>query len=115
MIRKIEQAAKFCSIEQLAISPQCGFGGSADNHFMTVEEQWTKLENMVEPRDASGDNRSAVVGNSEYGRLEFSALLVPTSSIVTPSTQSTPVAFALDGFLPHGLAFAKSKPGGVTK
>jgi 5-methyltetrahydropteroyltriglutamate--homocysteine methyltransferase len=48
LIRKIEQAAKFCSIEQLALSPQCGFGGSADNHFMTVEEQWTKLENMVE-------------------------------------------------------------------
>jgi 5-methyltetrahydropteroyltriglutamate--homocysteine methyltransferase len=48
LIRKIEQAAKFCSVEQLAISPQCGFGGSADNHFMTVEEQWTKLENMVE-------------------------------------------------------------------
>jgi 5-methyltetrahydropteroyltriglutamate--homocysteine methyltransferase len=47
LIRKIEQAANFCSIDQLAISPQCGFGGSADNHFMTVEEQWTKLENMV--------------------------------------------------------------------
>jgi 5-methyltetrahydropteroyltriglutamate--homocysteine methyltransferase len=47
LIRKIEQASRFCSIEQLAISPQCGFGGSADNHFMTVEEQWTKLENMV--------------------------------------------------------------------
>lgn len=26
LIRKIEQAAKFCSIDQLAISPQCGFG-----------------------------------------------------------------------------------------
>jgi 5-methyltetrahydropteroyltriglutamate--homocysteine methyltransferase len=48
LIRKIEQAAQFCSIEQLALSPQCGFGGSADNHFMTVEEQWTKLENIVE-------------------------------------------------------------------
>jgi 5-methyltetrahydropteroyltriglutamate--homocysteine methyltransferase len=47
LIRQIERASKFCPVEQLAISPQCGFGGSADNHFMTVEEQWRKLENMV--------------------------------------------------------------------
>jgi 5-methyltetrahydropteroyltriglutamate--homocysteine methyltransferase len=47
LIRRIEQAANFCSIEQLALSPQCGFGGSADNHFMTVDQQWSKLENMV--------------------------------------------------------------------
>jgi 5-methyltetrahydropteroyltriglutamate--homocysteine methyltransferase len=40
--------SKYCSVDQLAISPQCGFGGSADNHFMSVDEQWRKLENLVE-------------------------------------------------------------------
>jgi len=48
LIAKIELASKYCSVDQLAISPQCGFGGSADNHFMSVDEQWRKLENLVE-------------------------------------------------------------------
>jgi hypothetical protein len=28
--------------------PSVAFGGSADEHFVTVEEQWIKLENIVE-------------------------------------------------------------------
>jgi len=47
LLRKIEEASRYLPIEQLAISPQCGFGGSAENNFMTVDEQWKKLENMV--------------------------------------------------------------------
>lgn len=48
LLARIEQAAKFCPIDQLALSPQCGFGGSAENNFMTVDEQFRKLENMAE-------------------------------------------------------------------
>jgi 5-methyltetrahydropteroyltriglutamate--homocysteine methyltransferase len=48
LIRKIEEASRYCPIDQLAISPQCGFGGSAENNFMSVDEQFRKLENMVE-------------------------------------------------------------------
>jgi len=48
LMAKIEAASKFCSIDQLAISPQCGFGGSAENNFMSVDEQFRKLENMTE-------------------------------------------------------------------
>lgn len=44
--RQVEQAAKRCSLEQLALSPQCGFGGSADNDFMSYEQQFVKLENL---------------------------------------------------------------------
>jgi 5-methyltetrahydropteroyltriglutamate--homocysteine methyltransferase len=47
LLRRIEEASRFCPVEQLAISPQCGFGGSAENNFMSVDEQWRKLENMV--------------------------------------------------------------------
>jgi 5-methyltetrahydropteroyltriglutamate--homocysteine methyltransferase len=43
----IEQAAERCSLEQLAISPQCGFGGSADNDFMSYEQQFVKLEQLA--------------------------------------------------------------------
>ena len=35
LLRRIDEAARYVSVEQLAISPQCGFGGSADNAFMT--------------------------------------------------------------------------------
>ena len=42
--RGIEQAARHCSLDQLAVSPQCGFGGSADNDFMPYEQQFAKLE-----------------------------------------------------------------------
>lgn len=48
VLGKIEEASKYCPVEQLAISPQCGFGGSAESNFMTADEQFRKLENMVQ-------------------------------------------------------------------
>ena len=48
LLRRIEEASKYCPVEQLAISPQCGFGGAADTRFMSEEEQWRKLERVVE-------------------------------------------------------------------
>jgi 5-methyltetrahydropteroyltriglutamate--homocysteine methyltransferase len=45
--RKVDEAAKHCSLDQLAISPQCGFGGSADNNFMTYDQQFLKLDNIA--------------------------------------------------------------------
>lgn len=47
LLRRIEQATKFTSIEQLALSPQCGFAGVADVAHMTHEAQWRKLELVV--------------------------------------------------------------------
>ena len=47
LLRRIEEAARYIPLEQLALSPQCGFGGSADNAFMTPTEQWQKLELVV--------------------------------------------------------------------
>jgi 5-methyltetrahydropteroyltriglutamate--homocysteine methyltransferase len=48
LMRRIDQASTYAPIEQLALSPQCGFGGSADNAFMTADEQWRKLELVVD-------------------------------------------------------------------
>ena len=50
LLRRIEEAAKFCPIEQLALSPQCGFQGAADRDgaHMTIDEQRRKLELVVE-------------------------------------------------------------------
>ena len=50
LLRRIEEAAKFCPIDQLALSPQCGFQGAADRDgaHMTIDEQRRKLELVVE-------------------------------------------------------------------
>ena len=48
LLRRIDEAAAYIPLDQLALSPQCGFGGSADNAFMTPDEQWRKLELVVE-------------------------------------------------------------------
>jgi len=46
LLRRIEAASQFCPIEQLAISSQCGFQGSAsrDGAHMTADQQRRKLE-----------------------------------------------------------------------
>ncbi|MCX8135266.1 MAG: 5-methyltetrahydropteroyltriglutamate--homocysteine S-methyltransferase [Roseococcus sp.] len=46
--RRIEEAARYAPIEQLAISPQCGFASTEEGNLLTVEEQWAKLRLCVE-------------------------------------------------------------------
>lgn len=48
LMRKVDAASRYAPLDQLALSPQCGFGGSADNAFMTVDEQWRKLDLVVD-------------------------------------------------------------------
>lgn len=44
LLRRIEEASKYLSIDQLAISPQCGFASDIGGNPLTEEEQWQKLE-----------------------------------------------------------------------
>ena len=46
LLRRIEDAARYCPLDRIAISSQCGFQGSAtrDGAHMTYEQQWKKLE-----------------------------------------------------------------------
>jgi 5-methyltetrahydropteroyltriglutamate--homocysteine methyltransferase len=46
--RRIDQAAKFAPLEQLALSPQCGFESGIGGNTMTVEEEKAKLRLVVE-------------------------------------------------------------------
>jgi 5-methyltetrahydropteroyltriglutamate--homocysteine methyltransferase len=46
--RRIDAAAKHVPLEQLAISPQCGFGSTAEGNVMTVDEERAKLRLCVE-------------------------------------------------------------------
>jgi 5-methyltetrahydropteroyltriglutamate--homocysteine methyltransferase len=42
--RRIEEAARYIPIENLAISPQCGFGSVAAGNLISMDDQWRKLE-----------------------------------------------------------------------
>ena len=49
--RRIEAASKFAPLDQLALSPQCGFAsasGKSGNRRMTEDEQFAKLRLIVE-------------------------------------------------------------------
>jgi 5-methyltetrahydropteroyltriglutamate--homocysteine methyltransferase len=46
--RRIEQASKFVSLEQLCLSPQCGFSSTFEGNAITVDEQIAKLRLVVE-------------------------------------------------------------------
>jgi len=48
---KIEEASKHIDIDQIAISPQCGFASGIGGNFLTEDEQWRKLEVMLEVAD----------------------------------------------------------------
>ena len=46
--RRIEQAARYVDLEQLALSPQCGFASTEEGNVLTEEQQWAKLRRIVE-------------------------------------------------------------------
>jgi len=46
--RRLEEAAKFAPLEQLALSPQCGFASTEEGNILSEEEQWAKLRLAVE-------------------------------------------------------------------
>ena len=52
LVRQIDEAARFVPLEQLALSPQCGFSSSHHGNDLTEEEQWAKLGLVVEVADA---------------------------------------------------------------
>ncbi len=48
ILRRIEEAAKFLPLEQLALSPQCGFASTMEGNLLTEEDQWAKLQLVVD-------------------------------------------------------------------
>jgi len=49
--RRIEQAAKFVPLDQLCLSPQCGFASTEEGNILAEDEQWAKLKMIVEVAD----------------------------------------------------------------
>ncbi len=46
--RRIDEASKFVDIEQLCLSPQCGFSSTVEGNVLTYEEEVAKLRLVVE-------------------------------------------------------------------
>ena len=46
--RRIDAAAKFLPLEQLALSPQCGFASMEEGNSLSEDQQWAKLRLCVE-------------------------------------------------------------------
>jgi 5-methyltetrahydropteroyltriglutamate--homocysteine methyltransferase len=46
--RRIDEAAKYVPLEQLCLSPQCGFSSTVEGNTLTIEEQNAKLRLVVE-------------------------------------------------------------------
>jgi 5-methyltetrahydropteroyltriglutamate--homocysteine methyltransferase len=49
--RRIEEAAKYVDIDQLCLSPQCGFASTEEGNILAEDEQWAKLRMVVELAD----------------------------------------------------------------
>jgi 5-methyltetrahydropteroyltriglutamate--homocysteine methyltransferase len=46
--RRIEDASRFVPLEQLCLSPQCGFSSTVEGNLLTYDEQVAKLRLVVE-------------------------------------------------------------------
>jgi 5-methyltetrahydropteroyltriglutamate--homocysteine methyltransferase len=46
--RRIDDAARFVGLDQLCLSPQCGFASTEEGNVLSEDEQWAKLSRIVE-------------------------------------------------------------------
>jgi 5-methyltetrahydropteroyltriglutamate--homocysteine methyltransferase len=54
--RRIDEASRFVPLDNLALSPQCGFASSMEGNLLTEEEQWRKMELVADTaRSVWGD------------------------------------------------------------
>ena len=49
--RRIDDAAKYVPLDQLCLSPQCGFSSTVEGNTLTYDEQVAKLELIVRVAD----------------------------------------------------------------
>jgi 5-methyltetrahydropteroyltriglutamate--homocysteine methyltransferase len=49
--RRIDEATKFAPLEQFCLSPQCGFASTEEGNILTEDQQWAKMQEIVELAD----------------------------------------------------------------
>ncbi|HTQ63039.1 MAG TPA: hypothetical protein VMI32_22650 [Candidatus Solibacter sp.] len=48
LAKRIEEASRYVPMENLALSPQCGFASTAEGNLITEDRQWAKLKLVVD-------------------------------------------------------------------
>ena len=48
LVRRVEEASRHVKLENLALSPQCGFASTMEGNLLSEEEQWAKLSLVAE-------------------------------------------------------------------
>ena len=48
LAKRIDEASKYVPLENLALSPQCGFASTMEGNLLTEEQQWQKLKLVVD-------------------------------------------------------------------
>jgi 5-methyltetrahydropteroyltriglutamate--homocysteine methyltransferase len=48
LCRRIDEASRYVPLENLALSPQCGFASTLEGNLLTEDEQWQKLQLVAE-------------------------------------------------------------------
>jgi 5-methyltetrahydropteroyltriglutamate--homocysteine methyltransferase len=48
LAKRVAEASKYVPIENLALSPQCGFASTAEGNLMSEDQQWAKLKLVVD-------------------------------------------------------------------
>ena len=57
---RIEEATQYVALDQLCLSPQCGFASTEEGNILTEDQQWAKLKEIVGiSREMCGEARSA--------------------------------------------------------
>jgi 5-methyltetrahydropteroyltriglutamate--homocysteine methyltransferase len=46
--KRIQEASKYVVLDQLCLSPQCGFASTEEGNVLAEDEQWAKLKMIVE-------------------------------------------------------------------
>jgi 5-methyltetrahydropteroyltriglutamate--homocysteine methyltransferase len=48
LARRLDEASQHLPLDQLALSPQCGFASDMQGNLITETDQWRKLDVMLE-------------------------------------------------------------------
>jgi 5-methyltetrahydropteroyltriglutamate--homocysteine methyltransferase len=48
LAKRIDEASRYVPLDDLALSPQCGFASTSEGNLMTEEQQWAKLKLVVD-------------------------------------------------------------------
>ncbi len=48
LLKRIDEASRCVPLENLALSPQCGFASTAEGNLITEDRQWAKLKLVVD-------------------------------------------------------------------